>query len=221
MNSDGSFTHIRIDWPDGHEILVTNEVAAQLRDWLIEVLGVDPVKGIDPPHLGSHPGFLYCVNRINRVEKCGAVQSVDNAREAYEKLAADVLNSAFDNPAEELSVSELRPRIEKLCDNIDAAVFSGDQFMEAPARARLRFFMARWEKELVSWDAIADPCPAIGVSDALKQAVWECTFCKNVFMQPGTYYCINCARCPHGVRSPHECREGCESQSGASGYTNP
>jgi hypothetical protein len=42
MNSDGSFTHIRIDWPDGHEILVKNEVAVQMRDWLIEVLGVDP-----------------------------------------------------------------------------------------------------------------------------------------------------------------------------------
>lgn len=43
---------------------------------------------------------------------------------------------------------------------------------------------------------------------------WECQFCKNVFMQPGTYYCINCARCPHGVRAPHECREGCESDAG-------
>lgn len=43
---------------------------------------------------------------------------------------------------------------------------------------------------------------------------WECKFCKNVFMQPETYYCINCARCPHGVRSPHECREGCQSSGG-------
>lgn len=54
---------------------------------------------------------------------------------------------------------KLRPHIEKLCDNIDAAVFTGDQFMEAPARARLRFFMARWEKELVAFDAFDDPCP--------------------------------------------------------------
>lgn len=49
---------------------------------------------------------------------------------------------------------DLRPHIEKLCDNIDAAVFTGDQFMEAPARARLRFFMARWEEELKSFGAI-------------------------------------------------------------------
>ena len=48
MNSDGSFTHIRIDWPDGHEILVKNEVAVQMRDWLIEVLGVDPVTDPNP-----------------------------------------------------------------------------------------------------------------------------------------------------------------------------
>lgn len=46
-------------------------------------------------------------------------------------------------------------------------------------------------------------------------SAWECKFCKNVFMQPGTYYCINCARCPHGVRSPHECREGCQSSGGS------
>lgn len=37
-NSDGSRTHIRIDWPDGHEILVSRKDAALLRDWLIEVL---------------------------------------------------------------------------------------------------------------------------------------------------------------------------------------
>jgi len=118
-------------------------------------------------------------------------------------------------------MSELRPHIEKLCDNIDAAVFNGDQFAEKGARVRLRFFMARWEKQLERWDALDDPCPRVSVSDALKQATWECIFCKNVFMQPGTYYCINCARCPHGVRSPHECREGCESQSDTAVDTRP
>ena len=40
-NSDGSFTHIRIDWPDGHEILVPRQDAALLRDWLIETLKKD------------------------------------------------------------------------------------------------------------------------------------------------------------------------------------
>lgn len=38
INSDGSQTHIRIDWPDGHEILVEKADAARLRDWLNEVL---------------------------------------------------------------------------------------------------------------------------------------------------------------------------------------
>ena len=42
MNSDGSLTHIRIDWPDGYEILVTRKDAALLRDWLIEVLEDGP-----------------------------------------------------------------------------------------------------------------------------------------------------------------------------------
>ena len=49
--------------------------------------------------------------------------------------------------------------IERLCDSIDAAVFSGDQFMEAPARARLRFYMARWELELKAFESVdADDC---------------------------------------------------------------
>lgn len=47
----------------------------------------------------------------------------------------------------------MRAHIEKLCDHIDAAVFSGDQFFEKEARTRLRFFMARWEKELAVRDA--------------------------------------------------------------------
>lgn len=38
INTDGSKTHIRIDWSDGHEILIRRADAARLRDWLIEVL---------------------------------------------------------------------------------------------------------------------------------------------------------------------------------------
>ena len=48
----------------------------------------------------------------------------------------------------------MRDHIEDYCDSLDAAVFSGDQFMEVEARTRLRWFMARWEKELQSWDRI-------------------------------------------------------------------
>lgn len=46
----------------------------------------------------------------------------------------------------------LRPHIEKLFDNVDAAVFTGDQFYEKHARAEFRRMMARWEKELQAFD---------------------------------------------------------------------
>jgi hypothetical protein len=66
----------------------------------------------DPPHIGSHPGYLYCINRISKGEKCGADRApitdrltlVDlnnkeqskERKEALEKRAADILNAAFD-----------------------------------------------------------------------------------------------------------------------------
>ena len=44
----------------------------------------------------------------------------------------------------------------KACDNIDAAMFSGDDFAEPDNRKRLRFYMARWERRLAQYDADAD-----------------------------------------------------------------
>jgi hypothetical protein len=48
----------------------------------------------------------------------------------------------------------LRPHIENLLDNVDAAVFTGDQFFEKHARAEFRRLMARWEKELKTYDEL-------------------------------------------------------------------
>jgi len=39
-------------------------------------------------------------------------------------------------------------------DEIDAAVFSGDAFIDNEERAKFRSFMNRWEKELLSFDEL-------------------------------------------------------------------
>jgi hypothetical protein len=49
--------------------------------------------------------------------------------------------------------SPLRENLEEHLDTIDAAVFSGDAFYEAPAIARLRYYLARWERELTQRSA--------------------------------------------------------------------
>jgi hypothetical protein len=46
----------------------------------------------------------------------------------------------------------MRPHIEGYCDSLDAAIFTGDQFDSKPARGRLRWYMARWERELAAFD---------------------------------------------------------------------
>ncbi len=38
------------------------------------------------------------------------------------------------------------------CDTIDAAIFSGDEFLPKEARESLREWMARWERELKRYD---------------------------------------------------------------------
>jgi len=40
----------------------------------------------------------------------------------------------------------------QLCDQIDAAMFSGCTFTSAEARADMRAFLARWERGLVQFD---------------------------------------------------------------------
>lgn len=42
--------------------------------------------------------------------------------------------------------------LEKLCDNIDAAIFSSDYFVDAEKRAKMREMMARWERGLKEHD---------------------------------------------------------------------
>jgi len=46
----------------------------------------------------------------------------------------------------------MHPSIVEAIDEIDAAVFSGDTFIDKEHRAQLREQMARWERGLVSFD---------------------------------------------------------------------
>ena len=50
----------------------------------------------------------------------------------------------------------MRAHTEGLCDSLDAAVFSGDEFlMDATARQELRDYMARWERGLKAHEETA------------------------------------------------------------------
>ena len=40
------------------------------------------------------------------------------------------------------------------CEEIDASIFSGDEFIDAKARAELREYMARWERGLKEFDSL-------------------------------------------------------------------
>lgn len=46
-------------------------------------------------------------------------------------------------------------KVKEAFDEIDAAVFSGDAFMDDEERARFRGLMARWERGLLSFDEIS------------------------------------------------------------------
>lgn len=45
-----------------------------------------------------------------------------------------------------------RSYLTQYADSMDAAVFSGDAFIDAENRKALRAWMARWEKAMVEWD---------------------------------------------------------------------
>jgi hypothetical protein len=49
----------------------------------------------------------------------------------------------------------MRPHIQDFIDNLDSAVFSGDQFFEEDARETFRGYLKRWEKELDSFEEIS------------------------------------------------------------------
>lgn len=42
----------------------------------------------------------------------------------------------------------MRADIEEICDSLDAAIFSGDGFLDPVAIKELREYMARWERGL-------------------------------------------------------------------------
>ena len=47
-----------------------------------------------------------------------------------------------------------RQCLEDACEEIDAAIFSGDAFMDSDNRKELREYMARWERELKRLDKV-------------------------------------------------------------------
>lgn len=46
----------------------------------------------------------------------------------------------------------MRKDTDELCDSLDAAIFSGDEFHDPEARKELREYMARWERGLKEHD---------------------------------------------------------------------
>lgn len=51
----------------------------------------------------------------------------------------------------------MKEHTEDLCDSIDAAIFSGDEFLvDAVAREELRAYMARWERGLKEHEETAN-----------------------------------------------------------------
>jgi hypothetical protein len=110
-NVDGSRTHIRIDWPEGHEILITREVACQLRDWLIEVLGI-PVQLLDQNVQGgkaincTHPEDSQMYRQLNKsrelavtvADLCGGINPYI-WREEYCGECGEILRTLGDKPS--------------------------------------------------------------------------------------------------------------------------
>lgn len=48
---------------------------------------------------------------------------------------------------------DMRKYVEDACEEIDAAIFSGDEFHNAESREKLREYMARWERGLQGHDS--------------------------------------------------------------------
>ena len=49
----------------------------------------------------------------------------------------------------------MRDYIKDACEEIDAAMFSGDAFVDAEERKALRDYIERWTRELKNWGEIA------------------------------------------------------------------
>lgn len=65
--------------------------------------------------------------------------------------------AAGEKPGMSAGTSVLREELESHLDEVDAALFSGDSFEGAPAIARLRYYLARWERELAKRSAPSAP----------------------------------------------------------------
>lgn len=58
-----------------------------------------------------------------------------------------------------------RDYLDKATNSIDAAMFSGDPFLDPKARLALRNLMARWERGLQRWEDVAAELAAESSSD--------------------------------------------------------
>lgn len=77
--------------------------------------------------------------------RCGQSQAAHAAPPTREEVVREETDFRFS------------PRMEGSLDAIDAGLFSGDTFHSAEAVERLRYFMARWEKELASILKLLEP----------------------------------------------------------------
>jgi ADP-dependent phosphofructokinase/glucokinase len=48
----------------------------------------------------------------------------------------------------------MRDYIEQACEDIDAAMFSGNAFSEKSSREALRDYIGRWERQMKQWEEI-------------------------------------------------------------------
>lgn len=58
-----------------------------------------------------------------------------------------------------------REYLHDYCEGLDAAMFSGDAFMEKANRERLLYYMARWQRQLKVWEEIEAECATEGKAD--------------------------------------------------------
>jgi hypothetical protein len=86
----------------------------------------------------------------------------------------------------------MREHTAQLCDELDAAVFTGDEFFLEEARKEFREFMGRWERGLKEHEETE----ARRVQENRPRNCFECTFGNGSCMHRfgGTACMINCQK---------------------------
>jgi ADP-dependent phosphofructokinase/glucokinase len=72
-----------------------------------------------------------------------------------------------------------RSYLHKACEQLDAAMFSGDAFLEKENRDRLTYYMDRWRKHLPVWEAIETDLAAS--SEDIEEA-YEEAYMREYYM---------------------------------------